>query len=63
MSPTEALDPFEPKFEPRPVVSDDDPEPEPGQTLLCSRCHQPSERPVCDTCAEALDLLRALSVD
>jgi hypothetical protein len=27
----------------------------------CSRCHQPSERPVCDACAEALDLLRAFS--
>lgn len=36
------------------------PEAEPvAQT--CSRCHQPSATPVCDTCAEALDLLRALS--
>jgi hypothetical protein len=35
--------------------------PESANGHQCSRCHQPSERPVCDACAEALDLLRALS--
>ncbi len=33
----------------------------PAPTYSCSRCHQPSDRPVCDACAEAFDLLRALS--
>jgi hypothetical protein len=36
-------------------------ESKPVAAQSCSRCHQPSTRPVCDTCAEALDLLRALS--